>query len=155
MYQGTGEGEGRYVYPNGTCRIGIDLPPGTYQLKNELFPRGNNRLGDEGYHGNVTEYHPSGGNWCGLVAGSEFTWGNNVRQIDDRRADMEKLGWLQIELDNRINRFWRSVKITTLTSEGRETEYDNYLGQLPTVTFTEEHTGCCVQVQGCILIPFE
>ncbi len=154
-YQGTGEGEGQYVYPNGTYKIGIDLPLGTYKLKNELFPHGNNSLGDEGYHGNVTEYYPAGGNWCGLVAGSGFARGGNVDLSDDRKADMKKLGWIQMELDNRINRFWRSVKITKLTSEGSETEYDDYLGQLPTVTFTEEHTGCCVQVKGCILIPFE
>lgn len=150
-YQGTGEGEGQYVYPNGTYKVGIDIPLGTYKLKNELFPVGNNELGDEGYHGNVSHYYPNGGNWCGLVAGSGYASGAITDLSDYRREDMERLGWYKIELDNRITRFWRSTKVTRSTPEGWETEYDAYLG-LPAITFTKEHSGCCVRVENCILI---
>ena len=153
-YQGTGEGEGQYVYPNGTYKIGVDIPLGTYKLKNELFSAGNNGLEDVGYHGNVSHYYPNGINWCGLVAGSGYASGSSTDLSDYRREDIERLGWYKIELDNRITRFWRSTQVTRLTSGGMETEYETYLG-LPTITFTEEHIGCCVRVEKCILIPYE
>lgn len=146
-YQGTGEGEGQYVYPNGTYKIGIDIPLGTYKLKNELFPSGNNGIGDVGYHGNVDYYYPAGLNWCGLIGGSGAVDLNEPY----RKKDIEILGWQSIELDNRIDKWLRSLKITTRASEGTETDYEMYWG-LPTVTFTEEQIGCCIQVYNCILI---
>lgn len=149
-YQGTGGGEGQYVYPNGTYKIGIDIPLGTYKLKNELFPSGNNGINDVGYHGNITQYYPAGLNWCGLIAGS-----NAVGLTEPyRKKDIEALGWQSIELDNRINKWIRQLKMTIETSEGTETAYEMYWG-LPTVTFTEEQRGCCIQIKKCILIPQE
>lgn len=153
-YQGTGEGEGSHVYPNGTYKIGIDIPTGTYKLKNELFPAGNNGPDAVGYHGSVDSYYPFGVNWCGLVAGSGFANGDYAKMSEYRREDIKKLGWFKIELDNRLKRPWRSTKVTRLTSDGVETEYKIYWG-LPTITFTEEDIGCCIRVDMCILIPTE
>ncbi len=153
-YQGTGAGEGQYVYPNGSYKIGLDIPLGTYQLKNELFPKGNNGLDAVGYHGNVTSYYPSGLNWCGLGAGGGYTGKNITDLMEYRRVNREKLGWDSIELDNRVTKRWRSILIERTTSEGRETSQQWFWG-LPTVTFTEEQIGCCIYVKKCILIPWE
>lgn len=153
-YQGTGAGEGQYVYPNGSYKIGIDIPLGTYQIKNELFPSGNNGLDAVGYHGNVTRYYPAGVNWCGVVAGGGYTGKNITNLMEYRRVNREKLGWYSIQLDNRVTKRWRTIEIERITSEGSELSQQWFWG-LPTVTFTEEQIGCCIDVKKCILIPRE
>lgn len=141
-YQGTGAGEGKYVYPNGMYKIGEDLPVGTYQIKNELFHAVSD-LSYEGYHGNAEEYYAEV-NWCGL----------ETRDGDDPQSEeyRKKLGWWGIELDNRVDELIRTIKIMRMTEDGMEEDYKHFVG-LPTITFTEDEIGCCFGVQNCILIP--
>lgn len=140
-YQGTGAGEGKYVYPNRMYKIGEDLPVGTYQIKNELFHAVLD-LSYEGYHGNEEYYAEV--NWCGL----------ETRDGDDPQSEeyRKKLGWESIELDSWVNFPIRTVKIMRKTEERWKEDYEYFVG-LPTITFTEDEIGCCFGVQNCILIP--
>ncbi len=139
-YQGTGEGEGSFVYPNGMYKIGEDIPVGTYKIKNELYHAVYD-LSYEGYHGNVSEYDPE--NWCGLEIHSSA-------DKDRRKTSLDRT----IELDNRVNEALRSVRIKKNTFDGLEFSY-KYSWGLPTITFTERDIGTYVSVEGCILIPKE
>lgn len=140
-YQGTGAGEGKYVYPNGMYKIGEDLPVGTYQIKNELFHAVLD-LSYEGYHGNEEYYAEV--NWCGL----EAIDGDDPQSEEYRK----RLGWWSIEVDNRMDWPIRTVRIKRVAEEGWEEDYEYFVG-LPTITFTEDEIGCCFGVQNCILIP--
>lgn len=139
-YQGTGEGEGSFVYPNGMYKIGEDIPIGTYKIKNELY-HGVYDLSYEGYHGNVSRYDPE--NWCGLEIHSSA-------DPDRRKTSLDRT----IELDNRVNEILRSVRIRKNTFDGLEFSYEYFWG-LPTITFTERDIGTYVSVERCILIPEE
>ena len=139
-YQGTGEGEGSFVYPNGMYKIGEDIPVGTYKIKNEVY-HGVYDLSYEGYHGNVSRYDPE--NWCGLEIHSSADQ-DRIKTSLDRT----------IELDNRVNETLRSVRIRKNTFDGLEFSYEYFWG-LPTITFTERDIGTYVSVERCILIPEE
>lgn len=143
-YQGTGEGEGCFVYPNGMYKVGVDLPAGTYKIKNELFPAVTD-LSYEGYHGNASYYYAAEENWCGLEITS-----NSYYDYEDILWDDEQK-WEIIELDNRVNEKRRKIKIRDV-ADSNEVSYKRFKG-LPTITFTEEDIGSYVRVRHCILIP--
>jgi hypothetical protein len=136
-YQGEGEGAGKQVFAEGIYRIGVDLPLGTYQMKNELF-RSVTDLSYEGYHGNES-YYPRRANRAGIRAEGE--------------EDAKHFTWKWLELDSHINSKVRYLKLHPFYGDVEES-YQKFKG-LPTVTFTEKDTGRQIRVVNCVLIPTE
>lgn len=136
-YQGEGEGAGKQVYSEGIYKIGADLPPGTYKMKNELY-RSVTDLSYEGYHGNES-YYPRRANRAGISAEEE--------------EDARHFGWLWLELDCKINNKTRYLKTLKLYGDEEDT-FQKFKG-LPTVTFTEEDMGWQIRLVNCVLIPEE
>lgn len=139
-YQGTGDGAGQLVYSAGIYQVGVDLPIGTYRLKNELYPVVRD-LEFKGYHGTGT-YFPGWLNWCGL----------NAEQANNTEEQLKLLGWKSIELDSYVQARRRSIKIQPVKVTKNSGEYQVFTG-LPTVTFSEKDIGCKIKVEKCILIP--
>lgn len=133
QYDGNGKRGRKLVYPPGMYKIGVDIPAGKYQLKNEVF-KNITDLSYEGYHGNES-YSPGYWNWCGIVAGNE--------------AQSELLGWHKIELDSYMKYKDRFIKIS---DSNNNESYQKFNGP-PTITFYEKDTGNEVNIIRCILIP--
>lgn len=134
-YQGEGEGKGKQVYSEGIYKIGVDIPLGTYKMKNELF-RSVTDLSYKGYHGNES-YYPRTANRAGIRA--------------EEDEDAKHLNWWYMELDCHINSEVRHLKIHSLKADV-EDRFLTFKG-LPTVTFTEKDAGCQIRVINCVLIP--
>lgn len=132
-YQNESEVKGDMVFAAGMYKVGVDLPLGTYKIKNEIF-KDISDLTYEGYHENV-DYYPGYHNWCGLIAGS--------------KAQADRLGWSELEMDSYQKSKTRYLKVTD--SKG-EISYKEFEG-LPTVTFSEKDTGNNVDIMRCVLIP--
>lgn len=132
-YQNESEVKGDMVFAAGMYKVGVDLPLGTYKIKNEIF-KDISDLTYEGNHENV-DYYPGYHNWCGLIAGN--------------KAQAERLGWSELELDSYQKSKKRYLKVTD--SKG-EISYKEFEG-LPTVTFSEKDTGNNVDIMRCVLIP--
>lgn len=137
QYQGVGEGAGKQVYSEGIYKIGADLPPGTYKLKNELY-RSVTDLSYEGYHGNEA-YYPRRANRAGIRA--------------EEDEDARHFGWSWLELDCNISNKTRYLKTHKLYGDEEDT-FQKFKG-LPTVTFTEEDMGWQIRLVNCVLIPEE
>lgn len=133
QYQGTGDGKGKLIYSPGMYKIGVDIPVGKYQIKNEVFENVTERS-MEGYHGNES-YSPGYWNWCGIMSGNE--------------EQAKKLGWRKIELDSYVKRKDRYVKVTDFNNI---IKYEIFKG-LPTVSLTQQDIGNEVNIIRCILIP--
>lgn len=132
-YEGKGEGEGKLVYPPGMYKIGVDIPTGKYQMKNEVF-KNITDLSFTGYHGNES-YNPGDWNWCGIVSGNE------------KQAKL--LGWKQLELDSYLKHKERFVKISDYNNKY---SYQKFNG-LPTISFSEQNKGSEINIIRCILLP--
>ena len=132
-YEGKGKGEGKLVYPPGMYKVGVDIPIGIYQIKNEVF-KNITDLSFIGYHGNES-YDPGYWNWCGIVAGNE--------------EQAKQLGWKQLELDSYLKHNERFVKITDYNNKY---SYQKFNG-LPVISLTEQNKGNEVNIIRCILIP--
>lgn len=132
-YEGKGKGEGKLVYPPGMYKIGVDIPAGKYQIKNEVF-KNITDLSFTGYHGNES-YNPGDWNWCGIMAGNE--------------EQAKQLGWKQLELDSYLKQKVRFIKIFDYNNKY---SYQKFNG-LPTISFSEQNKGNEVNIIRCILIP--
>jgi hypothetical protein len=133
QYQGTGDGKDKLIYSPGMYKIGVDIPVGKYQIKNEVFENVTERS-MKGYHGNES-YSPGYWNWCGIMSGNE--------------KQAKNLGWRKIELDSYVKRNDRYVKVTDFNNN---IKYEIFKG-LPTVSLTEKDKGNEVNIIRCILIP--
>lgn len=132
-YQNPKEAFGETAFAAGTYKVGVDLPLGTYRMKNDIY----NNVSDlnyEGYHGNES-YYPGYFNWCGLIAGS--------------KVQAERLGWSELELDSYQGSKKRYLKVTDLKGEISYKEFEG----LPTITFRENDIGNNVEIMRCVLIP--
>lgn len=132
-YEGKGKGEGKLVYPPGMYKVGVDIPIGIYQIKNEVF-KNITDLSFIGYHGNEA-YDPGYWNWCGIVAGNE--------------EQAKQLGWKQLELDSYLKHKERFVKIMDYNNKY---SYKKFNG-LPVIELLEQNKGNEVNIIRCILIP--